>query len=75
LIGLIRLQAKEEIKMASGIPTNRTNIDLPVDISREIIAKAQESSAIMSLARKITLPGRGLAIPVITSDPEAEWVS
>ncbi len=61
--------------MASGIPTNRTNIDLPVDISREIIAKAQESSAIMSLARKITLPGRGLAIPVITSDPEAEWVS
>ena len=28
----------------------------------------------MSLARKITLPGRGLAIPVITSDPEAAWV-
>lgn len=60
--------------MASGVPTNRTNIDLPVDISREILAKAQESSAIMSLARKITLPGRGLAIPVITSDPEASWV-
>ena len=60
--------------MASGVPTNRTNIDLPVDISREILAKAQESSAVMSLARKITLPGRGLAIPVITSDPEAEWV-
>ena len=60
--------------MASGVPTNRTNIDLPVDISREILAKAQESSAIMSLARKITLPGRGLAIPVITSDPEAAWV-
>lgn len=60
--------------MASGIPTNRTNIDLPVDLSREIIAKTQESSAIMALARKVTLPGRGLAIPVITSDPEASWV-
>ena len=60
--------------MASGIPTNRTNIDLPVDLSREIIAKTQESSAIMALARKVILPGRGLAIPVITSDPEASWV-
>ena len=60
--------------MASGIPTNRTNIDLPVDLSREIIAKTQETSAIMTLARKVTLPGRGLAIPVITSDPEASWV-
>lgn len=60
--------------MASGVPTNRTNIDLPVDLSREIIAKTQESSAIMALARKVTLPGRGLAIPVITSDPEASWV-
>ena len=60
--------------MASGVPTNRTNIDLPVDISKEIIAKAQESSAIMSLARKVKLPGRGAAIPVITADPEAAWV-
>ena len=60
--------------MASGVPTNRTNIELPVELSREIIAKTQESSAIMTLARKVTLPGRGLAIPVITSDPEAEWV-
>lgn len=60
--------------MASGVPTNRTNIDLPVDISKEIIAKAQESSAIMSLARKVKLPGRGAAIPVITTDPEAAWV-
>lgn len=60
--------------MASGVPTNRTNIDLPVDLSREIIAKTQESSAIMSLARRVNLPGRGLAIPVITGDPEAAWV-
>ncbi len=29
----------------------------------------------MRLARKIDLPGLGLTIPVITSDPEAEWVT
>ena len=61
--------------MATGIPTNRTNIDLPVEVSQEIIAKTQEASAVMSLARQITLPGRGLEIPVITSDPEASWVA
>lgn len=58
----------------AGTATNRTNIDLPVDVSREIIAKTQEGSAVMQLARQIALPGRGLAIPVITSDPEAAWV-
>lgn len=61
--------------MATGIPTNRTNIDLPVEVSQEIITKTQEASAVMSLARQITLPGRGLEIPVITSDPEASWVA
>lgn len=57
-----------------GVPTNRTSIDLPVDVSREIMQKTQESSAIMRLARQIALPGRGTAINVITSDPEAAWV-
>ena len=60
---------------ASGIPTNRTNIELDPEVASFIIQKAQEQSAIMSLAQKITLPGWGLTIPVITSDPEAEWVS
>ena len=58
----------------SGISTNRTNITLPTDISAEILQKTQEQSAVMSLARQIQLPGRGLTIPVITSDPEANWV-
>ena len=57
-----------------GISTNRTNITLPTDISAEILQKTQEQSAVMSLARQIQLPGRGLTIPVITSDPEAAWV-
>ena len=59
----------------SGISTNRTNITLPTEISAEILAKTQEQSAIMQLARKISLPGRGLSIPVIAGDPEANWVA
>jgi len=58
----------------AGIPTNRTNISLPTEVSQEILQKTQEQSAVMRLARQIALPGRGLTIPVITGDPEAAWV-
>ena len=58
----------------AGVPTNRTNISLPPDVAAEILAKTQEASAVMSLARQIQLPGRGVSIPVITADPEAAWV-
>lgn len=58
----------------SGISTNRTNVSLPSDISAEILQKTQEQSAVMTLARQIAIPGRGLTIPVITGDPEASWV-
>ena len=61
--------------MPSGTPTNRTNISLPAEVSQEILQKTQEASAIMQLARQIELPGRGVEIPVILSDPSAEWVS
>lgn len=57
-----------------GINTNRTNISLPTAVSTEIIQRIQEDSAVMRLARQIALPGRGLTIPVITSDPAAAWV-
>lgn len=58
----------------AGVPTNRTNISLPPEVAAEILAKTQEESAVMRLARQIQLPGRGVSIPVITSDPEAAWV-
>ena len=58
----------------SGINTNRTNISLPTSISSEIIQQTQEASAVMKLARQIALPGNGLSIPVVTSDPVAAWV-
>ena len=58
----------------SGIQTNRSNISLPTEVASEIIQKTQETSAVMRLARQISLPGNGLTIPVITSDPEASWI-
>jgi HK97 family phage major capsid protein len=58
----------------SGVPTNRTNITLPADVSQEIMQKTQGASAVMRLAQQIALPGRGVQIPVITSDPAAAWV-
>lgn len=46
-----------------------------MEISTEIIQKTQEQSAVMQLARQITLPGRGVVVPVITGDPAAAWVA
>lgn len=51
-----------------------TTITLPSDVASEILQKAQDESAVMSLARQITLPGRGATVPVITGDPTAAWV-
>lgn len=59
----------------TGQPVNRTNINLPNEVSTEILQKVQESSMIMQLARQISLPGTGLQIPVIASDPEAAWIT
>ena len=53
---------------------NRTSLSLPPEVSGEILQKTQEQSAVMQLARQITLPGNGVTIPVITGDPTAGWV-
>lgn len=59
----------------AAIDINRTTtISLPGAVSRDILQKTQESSAVMALARRIALPGLGVTIPVITGDPEAGWV-
>lgn len=52
---------------------NRSSF-LPAQISNEIIQTMQEQSAVMSLARRINVPGTGVAVPVITADPTAAWV-
>lgn len=60
--------------MATDI-NRTTSIALPGEVSSEILQKTQESSAVMSLAQQIKLPGLGVTIPVITGDPEAAWVA
>jgi HK97 family phage major capsid protein len=59
----------------TGTPINRSNIQLPNAVSTEILQKTQEASIVMRLARQIPLPGNGVQIPVIVSDPSAEWVT
>jgi HK97 family phage major capsid protein len=59
----------------TGTPINRSNIQLPQEVSTEILQKTQEASIVMRLARQIPLPGNGVQIPVIASDPAAEWVT
>lgn len=57
------------------INTYRGSITLPNEVSNMIIQSTQESSAIMALANRINLPGPGITIPMITADPEADWVA
>lgn len=58
-----------------SVDINRTEtISLPGEVSSEIWQEAQSASAVMSLARQVRMPGLGVTIPVITGDPEAEWV-
>lgn len=52
-----------------------TTITLPPEVSSEILQKTQDDSAVMALARQITLPGTGATVPVITGDPSAAWVA
>lgn len=59
----------------SGISTNRSNITLPSEVSQEIMQKFVGESAIARLSTRVTLPGRGLTIPVISGDPTAAWVA
>lgn len=60
---------------AHDIYRGTSGITLPTDIANEIWANAQHESAIMQLAQRIDLPGRGLSIPVITADPTASFVA
>jgi len=63
----------------AGIDLNRTSAGvaalLPKDVSSEIWAKAVSDSVIMQAARRISLPGAGITIPLITGDAAADWVA
>lgn len=50
-------------------------IVLPEAVSSEILGNAQEASAVMRLAKQVSLPGSGISIPVITGNAQAGWVN
>jgi HK97 family phage major capsid protein len=52
-----------------------SGVQLPPQVSQQIWTAAQEQSAIMQAAQQINLPGAGVQIPIITGDPQADWVS
>ncbi|WP_308491031.1 phage major capsid protein [Microbacterium terrisoli] len=61
----------------AGIDVNRstTGVPLPKEVSAEIWTNMQEASAVQQRARRINMPGSGITIPIVTGDPEADWVA
>lgn len=59
---------------ALDISRETAGVALPFELSQEIWSNAQEASAAMQLARRVTLPGSGLEFQTITGDPSASWV-
>lgn len=59
------------------IDLNRSSagVTLPQSVAAEVLQGVTESSAVMQLSRRMTIPGPGVALDVITGDPEAEWVT
>lgn len=59
----------------ADITRSTTNVVLPVEVSNEIWQDAAEASVVMSVARRVDLPGNGAEIQVITGDPQAAFVN
>jgi HK97 family phage major capsid protein len=58
----------------ADISRSTSGVVLPEAVSSDILAKVQESSVIQSAARRVALPGSGVAVQMITGDPAAAWV-
>src|SRR5699024_2211839 len=50
-------------------------VELPMEPSQTIWQESESLSAVQSLSPRMELPGGGVDIPLITGDPEADWVS
>ena len=50
-------------------------LELPKTLSKTIWQESESLSVVQSLSPRMELPGGGVDIPIITGDPEAEWVS
>lgn len=57
----------------AALKTNSPGVSLPPEVASEVWAKTIGESTVMSLATKMSLPGNGQEVDLITSDPEASW--
>jgi HK97 family phage major capsid protein len=58
----------------ANIGRQTSGVNLPLELTNEIWGKTQEASAVMRLARRIDLPGRGVTVHQITGEAAADWV-
>ena len=62
--------------MAIDVNRGTTGVlELPKTLSQTIWQESEHLSVVQSLSPRMELPGGGVDIPIITGDPEAEWVS
>ena len=62
--------------MAIDVNRGTTGVlELPKTLSQTIWQESESLSVVKSLSPRMELPGGGIDIPIITGDPEAEWVS
>ena len=59
-----------------GIDMSRLSegVTLRPEVARDVWAEALEDSSVARLVPHMTLPGSGITIDTVTSEPEAEWV-
>lgn len=60
--------------MAVDISRETSGVNLPPELSQQILGDAVEASVVMRLGRQVRLPGGGTVMHKIGSEPVAEWV-
>jgi HK97 family phage major capsid protein len=61
--------------VAIDINRGTSGVSLPTEVSAEIWTNVQEQSAVQQVARRVPLPGNGLSIDIIATEPVASWVA
>lgn len=63
--------------MAYNNITSRSDSEalIPEDVSREMLGKAVEDSAVLSLFRRINVPRKSVRFPILSALPVAYWVN
>jgi len=56
------------------VSRSTTGITLTPDQAAEVWSNAEYASAVLQLANRVSLPGNGLSVDIITGEPEAGWV-